>query len=75
MIMPSSIHIARGSDITPPEPPVDASAEPTPAPKEPVISRDAIVNKTDKMCATGKTCFPLPTSVLAATYVATMVGV
>lgn len=75
MIMPSSIHIARGSDITPSSPPVDASAELTAAPKEPVISRNAIVNKTDKMCATGKTCFPLPTIVLAATHVATTVGV
>lgn len=55
MIMPSSIHIARADDISPRSPPMDASAESKAAPQGLVISRNAIVNKTDKMCATGKT--------------------
>ncbi|KAK3689550.1 hypothetical protein B0T22DRAFT_377745 [Podospora appendiculata] len=46
MILPSSISVTKACDILPP---------PTPTPPSPprikVISRDAVVNKTDKMCA------------------------
>jgi hypothetical protein len=57
MILPSSIHITKASEILPPSvltseatgtDAVEGHAEPR------VVSRDAIVNKTDKMCATGQ---------------------
>jgi len=57
MILPSSVHIAKAEDILPPSsvPIEEADAQESVTTIEPrVISRDAIVNKTDKMCATGK---------------------
>ncbi|KAJ9137637.1 hypothetical protein NKR19_g8133 [Coniochaeta hoffmannii] len=55
MILPSSVHIAKAEDILPPSsvPIEEADAQESVTTIEPrVISRDAIVNKTDKMCAT-----------------------
>lgn len=58
MILPSAIHIAKADEILHPSssPKGDAAAvEGIAATSEQrVISRDAIVNKTNKMCATGK---------------------
>lgn len=56
MILPSTVHITKADEIQPlpdhPEEGTDAvqgigAVEPR------VVSRDAIVNKTDKLCATG----------------------
>ncbi|KAB5578240.1 RmlC-like cupin domain-containing protein [Coniochaeta sp. 2T2.1] len=58
MILPSSIHITKSEEILPPASngaeDTDTADGVTAAPRgEPrVISRDAIVDKTDKMCAT-----------------------
>jgi hypothetical protein len=63
MIMPSSIHIAKAGDITPQPKEVqekvlaeDRGTIGVNGKKKEirVITRDAIINKTDKMCATGK---------------------
>ncbi|KAK3346618.1 RmlC-like cupin domain-containing protein [Lasiosphaeria hispida] len=49
MILPSSISVTKSRDILPPPPPEDNGI------REPsgvrVLSRNAVVNKTDKMCA------------------------
>lgn len=55
MIMPSSISVTKASDILPL--PLSAEADQDGADSQPrirVLSRDAVVDKTDKMCASGK---------------------
>lgn len=48
MILPSSVHITKADEIGPlPTIPTGGKVEPR------VVSRDAMVNKTDKLCATG----------------------
>lgn len=59
MILPSSIHITKASEILPPSglspgEGADGSRDAAATVEPRVISRNAIVNKTDKMCATGK---------------------
>jgi hypothetical protein len=44
MIMPSTTHVARAADLEPTHPTVEG----------PVINRPAVVNKCDKMCASGE---------------------
>jgi hypothetical protein len=63
MILPSAIHIAKADEILPapssPRKGVNAVGDVAAMVEQRVISRDAIVNKTDKMCATGKlSCQP-----------------
>ena len=58
MILPSSIHITKAEEIIPPtsnDTDANGDAGAVTTSTEPrVISKDAIVNKTDKMCATGE---------------------
>lgn len=56
MILPSSIHITKADEILPlPAIPAEGmdTAEGSSAVEQRVVSREAIVNKTDKVCATG----------------------
>jgi hypothetical protein len=66
MILPSSIYIAKADDIDPsrslPAEATDGTEGASAAAEQPVVSRDAIVNKTDKMCATGESPPNLPSS-------------
>jgi len=55
MILPASIYVKKASDIIPPSPPLppdEVKRETTSSVK--VLSRNAVVDQTDKMCATGK---------------------
>jgi hypothetical protein len=68
MILPSSIHITKSSEVLPPSSlsPVedaDGSRDAAATVEPRVISRNAIVNKTDKMCATGKFSAPYSYSI------------
>lgn len=60
MILPSSIHIAKASELDPPTttsaraPAGGGDIAPDTAVGPRVIRKDAIVNKTDKMCASGE---------------------
>lgn len=52
MILPASVAVTRAADILPPEPqPSQAEGE---TPQVRVISRHAVVDKTDNMCASGQ---------------------
>lgn len=46
MIMPAATRITKAKQLEPAHPTVEG----------PVIQRDAIVNKCDRMCASGKIC-------------------
>lgn len=58
MILPSAVHIAKADEILPSpsaqEEGANGAESAAATIEQRVISRDAIVNKTDKMCATGK---------------------
>lgn len=58
MILPSAVHIAKADEILPSpsaqEEGVNGADNAAATVEQRIISRDAIVNKTDKMCATGK---------------------
>jgi len=51
MILPASISVTKATDIAPlpPSPPPPGARQP---PRIRVLTRDAVVNKTDKLCAT-----------------------
>lgn len=53
MLMPSSISVTRASEIFPPAPPPAEGSPRDTSGGVRVVSRDAVVNKTDKMCVTG----------------------
>lgn len=58
MILPSSVHVAKGSDLLAlPNPAATQAPEPTEEIGQGVVRKDAIVDKTDKMCASGE---PIP---------------
>jgi len=55
MILPSSISVTKAKDVFPPKPVSsgpERKGEEAPGPQ--VISRNAVVDKTSKMCATGR---------------------
>ncbi|KAK1830134.1 RmlC-like cupin domain-containing protein [Podospora conica] len=52
MILPSSISVTKASDIFPPAPPPAEGGTSDTSDGVRVLSRDAVVNKTDKMCVT-----------------------
>jgi hypothetical protein len=66
MILPASVTVTKAADILPPETQPTEEAEGA-KPDVRVISRHALVDKTDKMCASGTTiqtarhpCFRFP---------------
>lgn len=66
MILPSSIHITKASEVNPPSAPAgrvrtEGSDDATVTAVGPrVIHKDAVVNKTDKICASGKSPLSKP---------------
>ncbi len=66
MILPSAIHIAKADEILPPplspREAANVAKDGAATVENRVIIRDAIVNKTDKMCATGKSNLQPPLS-------------
>ncbi|KAK1752982.1 RmlC-like cupin domain-containing protein [Echria macrotheca] len=51
MLLPGPISVSKATDIAP-LPPSPAPGETTNRPRARVINQDAVINKTDKMCAT-----------------------
>jgi hypothetical protein len=72
MILPSSIHITKASEVNPPSAPAErarteGSDDATVTAVGPrVIHKNAVVNKTDKICASGKSPLSKPHNAQAA---------
>ncbi len=54
MIMPSSIHITKASDLLPTATLSNEEGDLEAASGVKIIKRDAIINKSDKICASGR---------------------
>lgn len=57
MILPSSVSITKSIDIIPPIPPVVPNTDGSGTHRVRVYSRDAVVNKVDKLCSSGMLLF------------------